>query len=109
MLERCGCRVLTAHDAPSALQVAVAEKGPIDLLVTDVVMPGQNGRQLHLQLQARRPGLPVLYMSGYAGDVIGQLGVLGDGAAFLQKPFNAEALAGALRTLLQPHPPKGPG
>jgi len=111
MLERCGCRVLSAPDPARALALAAAEPGRIDLLVTDVVMPGQNGRQLHAQLCARRPGLPVLYMSGYAGDVIGHLGVLGEGAVFLQKPFNAEALDGALRSLLEGHapPPKGLG
>jgi len=111
MLERCGCRVISAADPVRCLALAAAEPGQIDLLVTDVIMPGQNGRQLHAQLLARRPGLPVLYMSGYAGDVIGHLGVLGDGAAFLQKPFNAEALDVALRGLLvgRPPPPKGLG
>jgi PAS domain S-box-containing protein len=100
VLERLGYRVLAARNAAACLALAAGEPGPIDLLLTDVVMPGLDGRQLHQQLGALRPGLRVLFMSGYAGDVVTHHGVLEDGAAFLQKPFSPEGLAAAVQRAL---------
>jgi PAS domain S-box-containing protein len=100
MLERMGYQVLSAPDADGAVRAAQAAGRPIDLLLTDVVMPGLNGRALHERLAAGRPGLRVLYMSGYAGDVVTQRGVLHDGLDLIQKPFTSDALAEAVRRAL---------
>jgi PAS domain S-box-containing protein len=100
LLERMGCRVLTARDAAACRRLVAETAGPIDLLVTDVVMPDLNGRQLHEALLSLRPGLPVLFMSGYAGDVVTQHGVLEDGLDFIQKPFASEDFEAAVRRAL---------
>jgi FixJ family two-component response regulator len=70
------------------------------LLVTDVVMPGMHGPELATQLQAARPGLKVLYMSGYTADAITDRGVLEAGIGFLEKPFTGAALARRVREML---------
>ncbi|MCB0222711.1 MAG: response regulator [Anaerolineae bacterium] len=89
-----GYYVLIAEDPLGGLNLAATYEGPIDLLLTDVIMPHMNGRALYRQLAMVRPGLKVLYMSGYTDDVIAFQGVLDPGVAFLQKPF-------AIRDLLQ--------
>jgi CheY-like chemotaxis protein len=99
-LQRFGYRVIAARDGHSCLALADAEPGNIDVLLTDVVMPDMNGRQLHERLAARRPGLRVLFMSGYAGDVVTERGVQEANAAFLQKPFTADALGDAVQRVL---------
>ena len=71
-----------------------------DLLLTDVIMPGMDGKELHGHLEARRPGLPVLYMSGYSRDVIAQHGVLDDEIRYLQKPFTVRDLLQSVRDAL---------
>lgn len=91
-----GFRVLTAPDGEAALRVASEEKGRIDVLVTDVVMPKVNGRQLAEFLRRSRPDLRVVYMSGFTDDVIQQQGVIGAGDSYLQKPFSGERLIAAL-------------
>jgi|CXWL01.1.fsa_nt_gi PAS domain S-box-containing protein len=101
-LEACGYRVLVAPRASEAASIAAAHAGAIDLLVTDVVMPGVNGRQVAAAVSALRPGLKVLYISGYTGDVIGALDA---GTAFLAKPFSAEELAHKVRAVLAGDPP----
>src|SRR5207249_8021452 len=73
---------------------------PIHLVLTDVIMPGMNGRELAERLVQRRPGLRVLYMSGYPGDAIVHRGALEPGTAFLQKPFMPEDLARKVREVL---------
>jgi PAS domain S-box-containing protein len=100
VLERIGYRVLAAPDATRCLALAAAEPGRIDLLLTDVVMPDLDGRRLHERLSELRPGLPVIYMSGYAGEVVTHHGVLEWGGAFIQKPFTAEQLAVTVRRAL---------
>jgi len=104
MLERVGCRVLAAGDAAGCRRLAAQAGGAIDLLVTDVVMPDLNGRQLHQELLRIQPGLRVLFMSGYAGEVVSQRGVLEEGLEFIQKPFTLEALEAAVRRALGPRP-----
>jgi PAS domain S-box-containing protein len=87
ILESRGYQVLAAPDAAQALTVANGHPGTIHILVTDVVMPGLSGNQLAQQLLRRRPGMRVLYISGYPEDSISHHGVLDLGQHFLQKPF----------------------
>ncbi|MBK9516153.1 MAG: response regulator [Anaeromyxobacter sp.] len=100
LLLRLGYQVLSAGDGAQALALAARQTGPLDLLLTDVVMPGLNGRQLAERLWAARPGLPVVYMSGYSQDVVDQAGVLEEGLILVQKPFQPARLAAALRQAL---------
>ena len=100
MLERHGYTVLEAPDGETALRIAEKHHGSVDLLLTDVVMPGLSGRQLATQLAALRPKMRVLYMSGYTDDAIMRHGILQLGVAYLQKPFTPELLAGKVRVVL---------
>jgi PAS domain S-box-containing protein len=102
ILRRRGYHVLEAADAEDAEAVAAAHPGEIHLLLTDVVMPGANGRQLASRLCSRRPGLRVLFMSGYPNDVIGRHGVLDAEVSFIQKPFLSDQLLRKIRELLHP-------
>jgi CheY-like chemotaxis protein len=97
-----GYTVLEAADGNQALEIGQGHEGPIHLLVTDVVMPGLNGRDLGVQLAGRRPGLPVLSMSGYTDDEIVRRGLLEEGRPFLQKPFATETLLAVVRKLIDP-------
>jgi CheY-like chemotaxis protein len=99
MLTRLGYRVLTAASPDEALRQAQGAE-PIDLLVTDVVMPGMNGRRLAELLLQQKPGLKAVFMSGYTPDVIAPHGVLH--ANFLQKPFTSQELAAKVREALGP-------
>jgi PAS domain S-box-containing protein len=100
LLARLGYQVLVARDGADALALADTHAARIDLLLTDVVMPGLNGRQLAERLLARRPGLAVVYMSGYTEEVVDQAGVLEEGLILVQKPYQPEELAAALRQAL---------
>jgi two-component system, cell cycle sensor histidine kinase and response regulator CckA len=80
--------------------VAAGHAGTIHLLLTDVVMPGMNGRMLAERLLKSRPGMKVLYTSGYTDDVIFQRGVLPEGSAFLHKPFTTHGLERKVRDIL---------
>ena len=91
-LRRLGFEVLLAANAAEAVR-QVESHPAIDVLLTDVVMPGASGPELTLELRSRRPDLKVIYMSGYTEDAIVHHGVLKPGIAFLHKPFNAQALA----------------
>ena len=75
-------------------------RGSIDLLMTDVVMPGLNGRELAERMNQIRPGIKILYMSGYTDQAIGRRGILETEAALLQKPFTLAALTSKLREIL---------
>jgi PAS domain S-box-containing protein len=99
-LEAHGYVVLAATDAPAAMRIVERHGGTIHLLLTDVVMPGLSGQHLADQLASRRPGIRVLYMSGYPGDAVVQHGTLPTGSAFLQKPFSPDALARKVRDVL---------
>jgi PAS domain S-box-containing protein len=99
-LERAGYRVLAAADGAQALALAGAHDGPIDLLLTDVIMPGMNGRELAATLTRRRPGLRVLYASGYTDNVLEGQGALAPGVTLLDKPFTPADLAAKVRDVL---------
>ena len=99
-LEAQGYVVLAASDPIAALRVVERHGGTIHLLLTDVVMPGLSGRELADRLTAQRPGIRVLYMSGYPGDAVVQHGTLPSGSAFLQKPFSPDGLARKVRDVL---------
>ncbi|MCM2334868.1 MAG: response regulator [Anaeromyxobacteraceae bacterium] len=86
-LEESGYTVLLASNRKEALALARGSEGPIDLLLTDVVMPKLGGADLAKLLVALRPGLRVLYMPGYTEGAISQHGVLGEGVMLLEKPF----------------------
>jgi CheY-like chemotaxis protein len=107
ILKASGYRLLEAENAEQALQLSAGHAGGIDLLITDVIMPGLNGRQLADRLAKERPGLKVLYTSGYAADVIALQGSLEPGMAYLPKPFGAAQLAAKVREVLGAG--KGPG
>jgi PAS domain S-box-containing protein len=100
MLGRMGFSVLTAGSPGEAIRLAVEYRGKIDLLVTDVIMPEMNGRDLAVQIRLSNPGLKCLFMSGYTADVIAHSGVLDEGVNFLQKPFSAKDLSEKVRALL---------
>jgi CheY-like chemotaxis protein len=103
LLQRMGYTVLLAADAAEALRIF--EHSPsIDVLLTDVVMPGASGPDLTQQLVEQRPELRVIYMSGYTEDAIVHHGVLKPGIAFLHKPFTAETLGRKLRDVLDAPP-----
>jgi signal transduction histidine kinase/CheY-like chemotaxis protein len=99
-LERHGYKVLAAHTADEAIALAGRRRGPLDLVMTDVVMPQMNGPTLVSRLRQVRPGLKLLYMSGYPGEAVLQDGLLDPGIPFLEKPFTMSALAGKVREAL---------
>jgi len=101
MLTRLGYRVFEAETADQAIGIASSLQGPLHLLLTDVVMPRVNGTELARQLLTARPGLRVLYMSGYTdGGVIDQ-GMLSADTPFIQKPFTADTLNRKIRDVLR--------
>jgi CheY-like chemotaxis protein len=104
VLERKGYRVLVAPDAASALTMAENHSLTIDLLLTDLVMPGMGGRDLAAAMNAQVANLRVIYMSGYSQDAITTHGVLDSGTAFLEKPFTTKALADKVREVLDSSP-----
>jgi len=99
-LEAAGFRVLSAENGETALEVARRFGGAFDLLLTDVVMPGINGRVLAEQLLPRQPGMKVLYMSGYTDSFIAGHGVLDPQTHLLHKPFTEEVLIRKVRAVL---------
>ena len=100
ILEGGGYTVLQAGDGPSALELLRRHGQTVDLLLTDVVMPGMSGPEVATSVLALRPGTRVLYISGYTDSAIDQHGVLEPGIAFLQKPFSADELTRKVRALL---------
>ncbi|HET9235542.1 MAG TPA: ATP-binding protein [Candidatus Eisenbacteria bacterium] len=101
MLRRLGYTVLAAATPGDAFQQAEAHAGDIRLLITDVVMPEMNGRQLAEEMMLRRPGLKCLFVSGYTAEVIANRGVLQAGVHFLQKPFSLRDLALKVREVIE--------
>jgi CheY-like chemotaxis protein len=107
-LEKQGYKVIEAADGAVAVQIAVAHEGIIHLLLTDVIMPGMNGRELAQRISEIRPNVKILYMSGYTENVIGHNGMLEPGVRLLQKPFNLRDLKSVVREVLDttPTPPE---
>lgn len=100
MLEMLGYRVLEAAAPDDAVRLSQQHQGPINLLVTDVVMPKINGSALYARISPSRPDMRVLYVSGYTENAIVHRGVLAPGVHFLQKPFSADAMARKIRHVL---------
>jgi CheY-like chemotaxis protein len=95
-----GYRVLEASDGAEALQLVDRHGGPLDLVLTDIIMPGLSGPALVERLLPRTPDLKVLYITGYSEDAIRQHGLLPAGGALLEKPFTAHQLAERARAAL---------
>jgi len=102
MIERLGYRVLVAADGTEALAKAAAHDGPIDVLLTDVVMPRMGGRELARALRERRPEVRVIFSTGYAGEAAQTNGQVEPGTAVLTKPYALADLEAKLRELLEP-------
>lgn len=100
ILEAGGYQVIAAGDGGEAIRLAEQHDGAVALLLTDVVMPDMSGRELANLLVDRRPGLAVLFMSGYTDNAIVHHGRLDPGTAFIQKPFGSGALLAKLRDVL---------
>ncbi len=107
-LKRVGYTVISAADGPEALEVVESYPGKIDLLLTDLAMPGMNGQELAEKLLARLPDLKVLYTSGYAGSILQDRDFAGLATAFLEKPFTWQSLAQKVRTVLDHDKPELP-
>ena len=100
VLEARGYAVLAAPNGAEALEIVDRHPTPIDLMITDVVMPGMNGREVAQRACAKRSDLKVLFVSGYTGEAVLQHRLLEPGVAFLQKPFSPDALARKTREVL---------
>ncbi|MGA2227031.1 MAG: PAS domain S-box protein, partial [Syntrophobacteraceae bacterium] len=100
ILEKLGYTVFAAQTPVYAIHLAEEHSGDLHLLITDLVMPEMNGRELAKQISASRPNLKCLYMSGYTADIITHRGLLDDGVDFIQKPFGSDELAAKVRQVL---------
>ncbi len=99
-LRRFGYDVLTAARGEDALQIAEDHDGEIDLLLTDIMMPGMNGVEVASAVSKIRPGIQIFFMSGYADQDLVRQGLLEPGTHFLQKPFTPQELAERIRQIL---------
>lgn len=100
MLQQRGCTVLTAENAVDAVMILRTREGSIDVLVTDLRLPGVSGGELARSAVALRPGLDVIYISGIPHEIALKLNLLKAGGNFLAKPFSAERLAAQVSTAL---------
>ena len=100
VLQRCGYTVLEASDGESGLEAAQQHASSIDLLITDIVLPGTGGRTVANQMRERFPDLKVLFMSGYTDDAVVRHGILTEQVEFLQKPFSVSGLSTKVREVL---------
>jgi CheY-like chemotaxis protein len=100
VLAGAGYRVLEAANGKEALQLISRWQGGLDLVITDVIMPGMSGQELSAKLRRERPWLKILYVSGYTDDAILQHGTLLPNTAFLQKPFSPASLAQGVREVI---------
>ena len=103
-LAELGYRLLVARDPEEALRLSAERPEPLALLLTDVIMPGMSGGELAQRLQAARPGLKVVFMSGYTSSALGERGALPPGVNYLEKPFTVEQLRRKLRSVLGDSP-----
>jgi DNA-binding response OmpR family regulator len=104
MNARPNCSAGSSPDAAAALRILERANNRIDLLLNDVVMPGLNGRELGVEAQQHRPGLKVLFMTGYSRNAIVHQGRLDPGIEMIQKPMSQRELAGRIRDLLDAAP-----
>lgn len=100
LLTNAGYKVLASESPLEALAMIDRDKPQVDLLVTDVIMPGLSGKELAVRLAAKIPGLPTIYMSGYTDEIIARQGILEEGVSFLQKPFGEEDLLPLVRDVI---------
>ncbi|MCL5743410.1 MAG: response regulator, partial [Acidobacteria bacterium] len=100
ILEKAGYKLLVAADPAEALRLVGSYSENIDLMITDVIMPGMSGRDLARELETSRPSMQVLYISGYTDNAIVHHGVLEAGLHFVQKPFTPQALTQKVREVL---------
>jgi len=100
VLSSAGYQVLTAEDGNAALLASEQHNGPIHLLLTDVVMPKMGGKEIASRLAVPRPGMKVLFMSGYTGNALAQQGTLDEAVGFIQKPWTPEGLCQKIRAVL---------
>ena len=104
MLEELGYVVLSSSSPVEAAELAKEQAGRLDLLITDVIMPEMNGRELSELLKGYWTGLKVLFMSGYTADVIAPRGVVDDDVFFISKPFSKKEIAFKVREVLDSAP-----
>ena len=109
MLERFGYAIVEATDGESGIAVAAQHGRDIDIVLTDLMMPGMNGRTFADKLTALREDLPVIFMSGYTDETVNQRGLVDANHAFLQKPFNSEQLVRTIHKLVDPAPAQTDG
>ncbi len=100
ILSRGGYSVLAANHPSQALELAACHPGPIHLLLTDIVMPGMNGKELMEKVKVLRPGIKTLFMSGYTADIIDHQGVLKNDDRFIEKPFSLKDMTAKVRAVL---------
>ncbi len=100
ILSDSGYTVITEKDPLKAIEYAAQLKTGIDLLITDIIMPNMNGKELQLAIEKLRPAIKTLFMSGYTSDIIAHQGILAEGVHFLQKPFSKEQLSRKVRDVL---------
>ena len=100
MLARTGYRVIEAHSVEDALDMSIKSEKPIDLVLSDVIMPGMQGPEVVRRIRERHPMAAVLYMSGYTDDVIAHKGILDEDAQFIQKPFSLQSLTKKVQSSL---------
>jgi PAS domain S-box-containing protein len=100
MLQRLGYVVMSARSPGEAIALVEKHDGPLQLLLTDVVMPEMNGPELYARLSAVRAGIKALFMSGYTADAVSQRGAIAEGMQFIQKPFSIRTLAYKVREVL---------
>jgi DNA-binding response OmpR family regulator len=97
ILQSLGYDVITASNPGEAVRLVKEFKAEIHLLMTDVIMPGMNGRDLADRLMTLKKGMRCLFMSGYTSDIVANQGVLSEGVSFIQKPFSQKELAAKIR------------
>jgi CheY-like chemotaxis protein len=100
-LENNGYTVCTASDGAEAIKMFQENQESIDLVLTDVIMPKLNGRDLYERIRSLKPRIPVIYMSGYPADLISEQGAAGDSFKYLSKPINPDALLKKIHDVLQ--------
>jgi CheY-like chemotaxis protein len=101
VLKSYGYAVEDARDGAAALGMVTDRRGEVDLLITDVIMPGMSGRELADRLLVQNSSLKVLFVSGYTDDAIAHHGMLEEGVQFLQKPFTPQSLAEMVHSILK--------